>query len=326
MAAICCWCGQPLGRWRQAGVVEAPWICPTTSCKERIATKSVVLTQKGKPTRPLFVPLPKQCEWLEAALDKRTTKLLVGGAAGPGKSRVMREFLYRLAQTIPGFHGLLLRRTHKDLEQSHSRFIPMEVSLRGGTWRVSDRVVEFGHKGASPGVIRLGHLEDAGALQNYLSSEYDVIAPDELVTFSKDECLELFSRARSSNPALQELRGGYQYWDTNEDGQPELMTTDGSLIFASSNPGGKGARWIKEFFVDKNPDPEEHPHYKPELWRFCGAKLKENPYLSRSYVSTLKDLPDVRRRQLLDGDWDAFSGQFFDFRQSMHVQDLGLHP
>jgi phage terminase large subunit len=305
-------------------VVEAPWICPTTACKERIATKSVVLTQKGKPPRPLFVPLPKQCEWMERALDQRITRLLVGGAAGPGKSRFMREFLYRLAQTIPGFHGLLLRRTHKDLEQSHGRWIPFEVSLRGGTWKVADRIVEFAHKGQPPGIIRLGHLEDSGSLQNYLSAEYDVICPDELVTFERDAMIELFTRARSTSPHLLALRGGYAYDALNEDGVMERMVTDGSLVLASSNPAGRGSLWIRDFFIEKCPDPDVYPSYRPEFWHFEGAKLKENPYISRGYVQTLRDLPEMRRRQLLDGDWNVFDGQFFSFRESQHVQDLGL--
>jgi hypothetical protein len=232
--------------------------------------------------------------------------------------------LYRFAQTVPGFHGLLLRRTHKDLDQSHLRFVPFEVSLRGGTWKVADRVIEFAHKDSPPSIIRCGHLEDSGSLQNYLSAEYDVIAPDELVTFARDDMLELFSRARSSNPHLEKLRGGYAYDGVNEDGVMERMTTDGSLVIASSNPGGKGALWIKDFFIDKTPDLEQHASYRPEFWAFHGARLRDNPYLAKSYVSTLRDLPEIRRRQLLDGDWTVFAGQFFQWLPSKHIQDLGL--
>ena len=285
---------------------------------------AVVTKQKGKPDRPIYVPLPRQVEWHEAVYRPETTRLLVGGAAGPGKSKWLRESLYRFAQSVPGFHGLLLRRTHKDLDQSHLRFVPFEVSQRGGVWKVSDRIVEFAHKDQPPGVIRMGHLEDSGALQNYLSAEYDAIAPDELVTFDREEMLELFSRARSSNTTLKTLRGGYRYWDENEDGQQEKMETDGSIVMTATNPGGKGARWIKDFFIDKSPDPAEHPNYRPQTWAFHGARLKDNPYISRGYVSTLKDMTVIRRRQLLDGDWDTWEGQFFDWVRKTHVADLGL--
>jgi hypothetical protein len=147
-----------------------------------------------------------------------------------------------------------------------------------------------------------------------------------MVTFDRDSMIELFTRARSSNPHLAALRGGYQYQDYNEDGVLEDMTTDGSLVMASSNPGGRGARWIKEFFITKSPDPAEHPNYRPEFWHFCGARLRDNPYLSRGYVATLKDLPEVRRRQLLDGDWDCFAGQYFNWVASKHIVDLQIHP
>jgi hypothetical protein len=327
MAARCCWCNAPLTRWvAQPGITERPFVCPSLPCQERIYKFSVVLKQKGRPPRPLWIPLPKQVVWSEAALNKRVTRLLVGGAAGPGKSKWLREMLYRFAQLIPGFHGLLLRRTFPDLSQSHIRFIPGEVALRGGTWKIADRVIEFPHKDQATSLIRCGHLEDHSAMSDYLSAEYDVIAPDEMVTFDCESMIELFTRARSSNPHLMKIRGGYQYEDYNEDGILEHMTTDGSLVIASSNPGGKGARWVKEFFVDKNPDPDTYPNYRPEFWHFEGARLRDNPYLARGYVATLRDLPETRRRQLMDGDWDAFSGAFFNFRQSQHVADLGIHP
>jgi hypothetical protein len=327
MAARCCWCNQPLTRWvAQPGITERPFVCPSLPCQERIYRKSVVLKQKGKPTRPLFIPLPKQVEWMDAAMDRRITRLLVGGSAGPGKSIWLRQMLYYFAQTIPGFHGLLLRRTFPDLHQSHIRFIPQEVALRGGTWKIADRVIEFAHKDQATSLIRCGHLEDHSALSDYLSAEYDVIAPDEMVTFDAESMIELFTRARSSNPHLMKLRGGYEYDAMNEDGVMERMTTDGSLVIASSNPGGKGSRWVKDFFLDKTPDPALYPNYRPEFWHFCSARLRDNPYLSRGYVATLRDLPEVRRRQLLDGDWEAFDGAFFNFRASQHVVDLGLTP
>lgn len=300
-------------------------MCPTPACTQRQIAWSVYTRDKGgKPQQPLYVPLPRQVQWHEAVYDKSITRLLVGGAAGPGKSKWLRESLYRLAQQVPGFHGLLLRRTHKDLDQSHLRFAPFEVEQRGGHWKQSDKIIEFPHAGKPTSIIRMGHLEDSGALQNYLSAEYDAIAPDELVTFNREEMLELFSRARSSNEALFALRGGHKYWGRNEDGDLEEMETDGSLVLTATNPGGRGARWIKDFFIDKTPDPDEHPNYIPAFWAFHGARLKDNPYIKRGYVTTLRDMSDVRRRQLLDGDWDAFEGQFFDFKKAVHVADCGI--
>jgi hypothetical protein len=61
---------------------------------------------------------------------------------------------------------------------------------------------------------------------------------------------------------------------------------------------------------------------------FFGARLEDNPYMAAGYRENLENLPEMRRRQLLDGDWDAYEGQFFgEWRPTMngrpwHVQDL----
>ena len=267
---------------------------------------------RGRVKEWLYVPLPTQAVWHEAVYDRSITRLLTGGQAGPGKSRWLRETLYELARQVPGFHALLLRKTHKDLDQSHLRFMPYEAGLRGGTWRAGDRVAVFPHKGAMDAVIRAGHLEDTGAIENYLSSEYDVIAPDELVTFDRDPMLELFTRARSTNPHLFALRG---------DAATEL---DGSLVVTASNPGGRGAIWVKEHFIDHNPDPAEFPNYKKERWAFFGARLSDNPYMAKGYREALEGVRDARRRQLLEGDWNVWEGQAFDDLR-MTVNDAPYH-
>lgn len=308
-SASCCWCSAPLVK------VGQQWWCgnPDDTCRVRQAKHAQFTTdQRGRLKEWLYVPLPTQAVWHEAVYDRSVTRLMTGGQAGPGKSRWLRETLYELAKQVPGFHALLLRKTHKDLDQSHLRFMPYEVGQRGGTWRSGDRVAVFPHRGERDAVIRAGHLEDAGAIENYLSSEYDVIAPDELVTFDRDPMLELFTRARSTNPHLLALRG---------DPEQEL---DGSLVVTASNPGGRGAMWVKEHFIDHNPDPAEFPNYKKERWSFHGARLSDNPYMAKGYREALEGLRDARRRQLLEGDWNVWEGQAFDdLRQT--VNDRPYH-
>jgi hypothetical protein len=76
-------------------------------------------------------------------------------------------------------------------------------------------------------------------------------------------------------------------------------------------------------------DRDKFPKYDPRLYAFVDATLDDNPYLPKGYRKSLEQLPEMRRRQLLEGDWNAFSGQFFDVRatkdgQPWHVQDLGM--
>jgi hypothetical protein len=308
-SAKCCWSGHPLV------YVMKNWWCPNQACALRqLKYASYEQDKSGRVLRYFYVPAPVQTVWHEAAYRPTIRRLLAGGAAGPGKSRFLREQLYLFARQVPGFHAILIRRTLKDLEQSHLRFMGHELSQRGADWNRSDKVATFTHQGEPPAIIRCGYLDAASDLENYLSSEYDVIVPDELVTFPRDWMLELFTRARTTNPHMIALRGSV------------ADDYDGSFILSASNPGGRGGAWVKDFFIDKSPDPEEFPTYDPEQWAFFPAFLRDNPYVKvGGYEQSLSGLRENRKRQLLDGDWGVFEGQFFDeFRPKTHVVDLGI--
>ena len=295
--------------------IDGAWWCPTQACALR---QLAFATYRHNPDTGavldyLYVPTPKQASWHEAVYNPRVRRFLFGGAAGPGKSKMLREQLYIFAGQVPGLHALLLRRTFKDLDASHLRFMPYELKMRNAEWKVSDRVATFAHPGAPDSIIRCGYMESDADIENYLSSEYDIIVPDELVTFPRDAMLELFTRARTTNPHMIALRG-----------LPE-QDYDGAFVMTASNPGGRGGVWVKDFFIDRLPDSGEFPHYQPEQWAFFPAYLRDNPYVKTGgYAESLSALRDSRKRQLLDGDWTVFEGQFFDeFRAGLHVRDLG---
>lgn len=291
--ATCCWCGTPL---RVAGL---QWWCPTEVCNTRQRRHAVGVPGSKAEWRWYYVPLPKQVVWHESVYDRTKRRVLVGGAAGPGKSKFLREQLYRFAKEVPGLHAILLRRTFKDLDKSHLRFMPFEVAQRGGDYKATDKLAVFKQKGQPDSIIRAGHMENDADVTDHLSAEYDVIAPDEIVTFDRDPMLELFSRARSTNPTLKALRG-----------MPGPEGADGSLVLTATNPGGRGALWVRDFFVTKEPG-DEFPDYDPSIWSFHDAKIVDNPYISRQYAHDLLTMPEIRKRQLLYGDWSAFEGQFF---------------
>lgn len=257
----------------------------------------------------LYLPLPKQTVWHEAVYNRELVYYLIGGAAGPGKSTCIRRILYELAKLIPGFHALILRKTIPDLKKSHLRFLPFEVSQMGGEWKEGDKMAVFHHKGHLDSIIRAGHFEDASAMDDYLSAQFDCIAPDEVVTMEEQTTLELFSRSRSDNETLFALRGL-----PNPDPEEEL---DGSFILAASNPGGR--LWVKDHWITKAPDEEEYPNYEPHRWAFFDAKLRDNPYLKFGYVKKIRNLREARRRQLEDGDWDVFAGMFFSEWQQQRM-------
>jgi hypothetical protein len=123
-----------------------------------------------------------------------------------------------------------------------------------------------------------------------------------------------------------------------------LRTTNPDLpvfLRATSNPGGPGHQWVKKAFVDPAPAgsafnatdiesgevlryPDSHEKAGQPLFqrRFIPATLKDNPYLYKegTYEANLLSLPEMQRRQLLDGDWAMADGAAFsEFRQLTHV-------
>lgn len=314
--AICCWCGETLKRAKQLNV-WSPWWCFTKACYERQCAWSVTAEKKGRPTEWLFCPVPKQVEFFEEAYrlgklaladpERGSGRVLFGGAAGPGKSHALRWGLYRDAMRIPDLNCLLLRRTFKELDATHLREMMREVPRLGGRYLTADKRAVW----PNGSVIQAGHCETDTDAGNHLSTEYDREVFDELVTFAMEPALEIMSRARTAKDAVK-AAGGAQVW-------------------AGSNPGGRGALWVKAFFVDKSVDPAQFPKYQPERYSYVHAKLEDNPYMDPAYRQTLEEMPSLRRRQLLEGDWSAFEGQFFDWLPSKdgspwHIDDVGVTP
>lgn len=281
---------------------EGAWWCGNLDpkCRTRQLENGIDATQ-GKVRKFLYVPTPRQASFHEAV--RKTRRVLYGGQAGPGKSHALRWGLYRDCLMIPNLNCLLLRRTYQQLEQSHLMQMMREQSLIGATYTSGDKVMRF----PNGSIIRAGHCETTADAMNYLSTEYDRIAFDELVTFDQGPALEIMSRARTSKQAVKDS-GDAQVW-------------------AGTNPGGRGALWVKEFFIDHSVDRGEFPSYDPSRYGFVTATLDDNPYISAEYRRDLQDLPEMRKRQLLHGDWNAFEGQFFaEWQAGVHVRELPVSP
>lgn len=102
-----------------------------------------------------------------------------------------------------------------------------------------------------------------------------------------------------------------------------------------------GNSWVKKMFIDPAPFgqafgatdietgqalryPDGHEKAGQALFqrRFIPANLKDNPYLSArgDYEAMLLSLPEVQRKQLLEGSWDIAEGAAFtEFDRKLHV-------
>lgn len=234
-------------------------------------------------------PYPAQIEFFKA----RERRIAYGGARGGGKSFAMRKKLAMLALFYPGIQILLLRRTLPELRENHIN--PLRRELRSlAEYRESTKEFRF----ANHSRIKLGYLAtDADVLQ-YQGQAYEVIGMEEATQFTEEQYLALTECNR--------LSGMLQ-----KDFTPRMYFT--------CNPGGVGHAWVKRLFIDRIYHAEENE----EDYRFIPARVWDNEFIMQKnpdYVRTLQSLPPLRRRAMLDGDWDVFEGQFFpEFSREKHV-------
>src|SRR3990167_3406335 len=147
--------------------------------------------------RVLYEPTAKQ--WLFHQHPAKNK--LYGGAAGCGKSHALRWDLHMACLLVPKLKVLLLRRTFPELNDTHIERAMLEAPLLGAEYLKSEHKMRF----PNGSIEQYGHVQDDAALSRYLSTEYDRIAFDELVTFTKLQFLMLGSRLRT---VVSPPRGG----------------------------------------------------------------------------------------------------------------------
>jgi hypothetical protein len=226
--------------------------------------------------------------------------VLYGGAAGGGKSHATRMDAYIRCMSDPGHRALILRRTWRELESTHIERAMMEAATLGAVYIKS----EYRMRWPNGSVLEFGHCEDDTTVVKYLSTEFDSIYFDELVTFTLHQFKFISSRARSSRPGVK------------------------PVVKCASNPGGVNSGWVKRYFISKDVDPAEDPTYDPSKYRFIPATLDDNKYIDPTYEARLMALPtEALRRAYRYGDWDVFDGQYFsEWRALMPDESGELQP
>lgn len=235
-------------------------------------------------------------------IDATEDEVFYGGAAGGGKSYAVIIDASIKAVKYPGIKMLILRRSFPELERSIIRSFLEAIPKSLYTYNSSKHFVTFKNKST----LEFGYCDDDKAVYKYQSAEFDIIYIDEATHMSEYQILYLKSRIRGVN------RFPKQYKFT-------------------SNPGSRSHVFFRERFIEPMPpmtrltlpaDPDD-PDDVPETRIFIPSNVFENKFLMKAdkqYVRRLKGLPEEDRRQLLEGDWYVFSGQFFpEFRREVHV-------
>jgi len=229
-------------------------------------------------------------------------EVFYGGARGGGKSYAMLIDPLRYC-TKEHHRALLIRRSMPELRDmiNHSQRLYGQA-YPGARWREQEKEWRF----PSGARIEFGYAENLTDVLRYQGQSYTWIGVDELPQYPTPEIYNfLRSSLRSVDPEI-----------------PVYMR-------ATGNPGNVGSLWVKEMFVDPSePNKAFDVHIdtmagrKSITRRFIPAKLQDNPYLMQTddYMIMLSSLPEVQRKQFLEGDWSAFENSAFpEFDMSVHV-------
>lgn len=251
------------------------------------------------------------------------TELLYGGAAGGGKSHLMRIALIVWASSCPGLRCGLLRRLSEDLYANHMDGPTGFLSLLH-PWTLSGyckinyskgKVIfanspSGGFEGGSQ--IKLGHCQLEKHKYKYQGDEFHVLAIDEVQFFTQTQYKFLRGRVRMADAVAL---------------PPEYVDRFPRII-NGANPGGPGHTWVKADFIDIAP-PGEVVQMPPEEGgmkrQFIPARLEDNPSLLEhdpGYVDRLHGLGDPSLvKAMREGDWDVVAGAFFGdlWDRSRHV-------
>jgi hypothetical protein len=231
-------------------------------------------------------------------------EVFYGGARGGGKSYAMLVDPLRYCHKET-HRALLIRRTMPELRDliNHSQRL-YSKAFPGAKWREQEKEWRF----PSGAKIEFGYAENMTDALRYQGQSYTWIGIDELPQYHSPDIYNF-------------LRSSLRSVDTEI---PVYMR-------ATGNPGNIGSQWVREMFVDP-----AMPNFAFDInidtpngnkvitRRFIPAKLQDNPYLIQTddYYVMLASLPEIQRKQFLEGDWDAFEDSAFpEFNKSIHVVD-----
>lgn len=239
------------------------------------------------------------------------TEILYGGAAGGGKSHLMRVAAITWCAQIPGLQVYLFRRIQDDLVKNHVEG-PKGLRAILAPWANAGlvEIIEEEIRFWNGSKIYLCHCKDEKHRWKYLGAEIHVLIIDELTTFSDVIYRFLRSRVRAVGLNLTEnLKGLFP------------------RILCGSNPGNIGHHFVKAAFID-GAQPMEIRRMPDEeggmLRQYIPAKLSDNPSMAEddpNYRARLRGLGSPQLvKAMEEGDWNVIAGAFFsEFSTARHV-------
>lgn len=280
---------------------------------------------KRRPPDVVIRLQPKQEHLYRLLRDTPATTIGVGGSRGGAKSGGARRVMLRRRFDYPGTTGMIFRRTYPQLLDNHIEAMLREFPALQGGYNKGEKNLRL--RGGSTIAFRYG--ESFKDIEGFLGKEFQDIIVDQAESLTEQELQYLKSCCR---------------WPGVPDNQCKFIMT--------FNPGGRGSGYLKRIFIERRYKPEE----QASDFAFIQARGWDNiewvrPYLERagvserqyyrdwteqqrqdcflqhsSYGRTMLAAPPGVRAGWLYGDFDSFSGQYFEnFSERQIVEPGEMH-
>ncbi|HLK60113.1 MAG TPA: terminase family protein [Chthonomonadaceae bacterium] len=235
---------------------------------------------------PAVLPLYAwQQRVFEALLDPEVEQIAAVGSRGPGKTRNAQDVNIARALQFPGTEHVIFRRTSNDIVKQYAPALKARLNDFGGvriphiynqTYKVFTVVCP--HGGTSR--IFLAFAEYAKHAEKHQGLEYATATFDEVTHFEE---------------IIPQLIGGSVRGQRNTK----------KLYYG--NPGGIGHAWVRKRFVRPETRDAKTLVLQPKLQDNLEMMHNDPGYADRITAG----LPEWKKRQWLNGDWEANEGSYF---------------
>lgn len=269
---------------------------------------------------------PKQSELWDLWDNSPVTRIGFGGARGGAKSGGGRRCMLLRRLKYPNTTGLIMRRTLKELEQSHLLKLFEEYPKLRGWYREQKKQLIF----PNGSVLFFGSAQNEKDMADFHSAEFADIMPDEAQEFTQAELEKLSGSNRcTSNPDIIPKMIYTFMPSISENGLPPVGLTYLKRVFRDGVLKGEESKrkwaFIQAFGWDNiewaRQQLETDGFSEEDFYSWSDADRREY-FISRTeYGRTLAALTNASLRDAwLYGKWDVFQGQYFpNFLHEKHV-------